>query len=101
MAEASIEPGKQGELLFAGQLSFHTVPALWQTCRKYMQGASINTINLEKVTNSDSAGLALVIACIREAAQKNSQPLRLINMPEQMHTIARISELDEIFGLKL
>ena len=100
MAEASIEPGKQGELMFAGQLSFQTVPDLWQTCRQFMQEASINTINLEKVTTSDSAGLALVIACIREAAQKNSKPLQLINMPEQMHTIARISELDEIFGLK-
>ncbi|MEE9343842.1 MAG: STAS domain-containing protein [Gammaproteobacteria bacterium] len=98
MSNATATLGSDGKLILQGRLSFSSVPALWNSCRKLLDSASPDAIDLAQVTQSDSAGLALLIACTRHAS-KQSRVLRFLNMPEQMHEIARVSNLDDILKL--
>lgn len=99
MSDASASIDADGKLALRGKLSFSSVPALWEDCRKHLNVSDPDMVDLSQVTQSDSAGLALLIACIRYAKKKNRE-LHFLNMPEQMHEIARVSSLDDILNLK-
>jgi phospholipid transport system transporter-binding protein len=51
------------------------------------------------VERSDSAGLALLVECLRQAHQ-SGKSLRFFNIPAQMLAIARVSSLDQVLPLQ-
>lgn len=56
-------------------------------------------IDLQHVTQADSAGLALLLDWMR-TAQKAKKPISFKHLPEQMNAIAKASGLDELLPLK-
>lgn len=98
MNAARLDPGAEGRFRLSGALSFHTVPDLWQQTRGLFNGCPALTIDLSGVERSDSAGLALLVEWMREAARCGAE-LRFVNMPAQMLAIARVSSLDRILPL--
>ena len=56
-------------------------------------------IDLSHVERSDSAGLALLVECLRHARQ-SGKTIRFFNIPAQMLAIARVSGLDEVLPLQ-
>jgi phospholipid transport system transporter-binding protein len=98
VAQASISEDSNGRLAFEGDLSFASVPGLWRDWRRIASGRTGLDIELSGVRRSDSAGLALLVECLREARQSGAK-VRLFNIPEQMLAIARVSGLETVLPL--
>jgi phospholipid transport system transporter-binding protein len=86
-----------GQIQLTGVLDYDTVPALWSQYRTQLTDLPVWEINLANVERSNSAGLALLITWLREARQQE-KPIRLLNIPEQMLQIARVSDLEEMLS---
>lgn len=98
MNAARLDPDATGRFRLSGELGFHTVPELWQQTRTLFHDCRSLTIDLSGVERSDSAGLALLVEWMREAARCGAE-LHFVNMPPQMLAIARVSSLDRILPL--
>ena len=97
--KTDIQKGKDGRLAISGDLSFDSVAALWQRCRVQFADHQVLDIDLSAVQRSDSAGVALLVACMRQAHQ-SGKTVRFFNMPEQMLALARVSSLDQVLPLQ-
>ena len=99
MSKASIQIGNDGRLQIHGDLNFDSVPLLWhQCCARFSEHNELD-IDLSQVERSDSAGLALLVECLRWA-NENGKTLRFFNIPAQMLAIARVSSLDQVLPLQ-
>jgi len=99
MPNASIQVGENDRLEIHGDLNFDSVPGLWAHCCARFSGRNDLDIDLSQVERSDSAGLALLVECLRQAHQ-SGKTLRFFNIPAQMLAIARVSSLDQILPLQ-
>jgi phospholipid transport system transporter-binding protein len=99
MSKASIQEGKTGRLEIHGDLSFDSVPGLWDHCCARFSERNALDIDLSQVERSDSAGLALLVECLRQA-NRSGKKLRFFNIPAQMLAIARVSSLDQVLPLQ-
>ena len=82
-----------------GELSFTTAAELLQSMLdQFPSIGSEVQIDLEGVTRSDSAGLALLVEWLR-LAQEQGIILQFHNLPSQLREIARISDLLPILPL--
>ncbi len=97
---ARLEKTALGHYQLSGDLSFHSVPELWQKNKTvlFKDDNSDLDINLAGLERSDSSGLAILVEWFREAEQQNRK-INFINIPQQMYDIARVSGLDEILPL--
>jgi len=93
--ECRFETLGPGRYLVTGELGFDTVPSIWQQSRSELGGSDTAQIDLGQVTNVDSAGLALVIEWIGWARERGKR-LVLLNLPDKLLALARISDLDEL-----
>ncbi len=99
MLNADIQQGKDGRLEISGDLNFDSVAALWERCRAQSGECEVLNVDLGAVRRSDSAGVALLVACMRLARQSGKK-VRFFNMPEQMLALARVSSLDQVLPLQ-
>ena len=83
----------------SGSLNFYTVPALENALDELLSENQPITIDLSRVSRSDSAGLALMIEWLKRATQANVE-LTLLNLPAQMQNITRVSNLAGILPLQ-
>lgn len=96
MSGARLEKGAlEGQFRAVGELSFETVPALLQQSQPLFASCPQLQIDLSGVSRADSAGLALLIEWVRRARALD-QEVSLLNMPEQMRDIVRVSGLDNV-----
>jgi phospholipid transport system transporter-binding protein len=89
---------EDGCFILNGVLDFQTVPVIRQQGLDLFSEAPSLVLDLQGVSRSDSAGLALLIEWMRFARSQN-KPISFINMPTQMLAIARVSSLDSILPL--
>ena len=76
-----------------------TVPAVWRSANTLLQGASQDLlIDLQQVTHTDSAGLALLLEWMTLARDKQLQ-IHFRNLPAQLWEIAKVSDLEDILPL--
>jgi phospholipid transport system transporter-binding protein len=99
MSEIRIELQSDGRYLLLGELSFKTVPAISANFAKVVNNADKMVFDLQGVTRTDSAGLALLIEWMRSARHHQKQ-IVFKNMPAQMLAVAKVSELDEILPME-
>lgn len=92
---------KKDHYVLAGSLNTYTVPRLWQFSQDILKKdkTSLILFNLENVTQSDSSGVALLIAWKRLLKHRN-QKVRFIALPTQMLAIIRVSDLEKILAIK-
>lgn len=97
---AQLEKTAPGHYQLTGDLSFDSVPELWEQNKAILfeDDSSTLDINLSRLERSDSSGLAILLEWYREAEQSNKK-ITFINIPQQMYDIARVSGLDEILPL--
>lgn len=103
MNEARIEVNADGTIAVIGELSHQSVPALLKKSNSILfENKSGNNgalaIDLNAVTRSDSAGVALLIEWIRQA-RKSNKGIRFKNIPKQMHEIAVVSGVDKMLAM--
>lgn len=97
--QADIQQGDNGRLAISGDLNFDSVAELWRNCRDRFSDCEVLDIELGGVRRSDSAGVALLVACLRQA-QQSGKTVRFFNMPAQMLALARVSSLDQVLPLQ-
>jgi phospholipid transport system transporter-binding protein len=98
MAEARISDNGKGRLAIHGELNFASVPGVWAQWQALGQARAGMDIDLSDVQRSDSAGLALLVECLRQA-QQTGKSIRFFNIPTQMLAMARVSSLDQVLPL--
>ena len=97
--QADIQQGNNGRLAISGDLNFDSVADLWRNCHDRFSDREVLDIDLGGVQRSDSAGVALLVACLRQA-HHSGKTVRFFNMPAQMLTLARVSSLDQMLPLQ-
>ncbi len=98
MSGAAIRRGADNRLEVEGELDFTTVIGLLADARPLLDAGSDVRIDLQGITRSDSAGLALLIEWMR-TAQRLGKAIQFLNIPAQMLAIARVSSLDQVLPL--
>lgn len=94
-----IETAHNSNLIITDEMTVKTVARLWQSSQHYFKNfASVLKIDLAKVPHSDSAGVALLIAWTRLSHKKN-KALQIINVPEQMQAIIKVSGLENLLPI--
>jgi phospholipid transport system transporter-binding protein len=94
MPAFAIERTAPGRLEASGVLGFETAADALKSGLKLIDGGSC-TIDLGKVTESDSAGLAVLIEWL-SAARVRGAKLAYEKVPDQILAIARISDVDDL-----
>ena len=78
-------------------MTFNSVVGLWRDARTLFADEARVEVDLDEVTHTDSAGLALLVEWLREAKGRQAT-VSFHNLPEQMLAIARTSNLEQILG---
>lgn len=81
----------------SGALDLASVPRAFETVRSALTDGGALVLDLADVDRTDSAALALLVACLREAAGRDAQ-LRFRHLPADLLKIARVTGLDEVLA---
>ena len=86
-----------GRLGIRGDLSFASVPDLWQQSKRLFTIIDQDHLELDltEIRKVDSAGLALLVAWARWA-HIQTKSLRFHNIPAQLQTLARANNLNTL-----
>lgn len=82
-----------GHFAVDGDLTFLTIDKDTVKSLDFLSSAREISVDLSRVSNTDSAGLALMIEWIRYARSKRT-PLRFKKIPKQLLNLAKLSGLD-------
>ena len=100
--KAGIQSCGEGLFLLSGELSFSSVPGLLQEGERLLPGtreaAGNVTMDLQGVSRTDSAGLALLVEWTRDVRAQGIE-ITFLNIPAQMVALARLSGLEEVLSL--
>jgi phospholipid transport system transporter-binding protein len=94
-AKTQLESQGEGRFRVGGVLDATTATRLLEEARIRFSGAPQVVIDFSGVTQSDSAGLALLLEWLRRARKENQQ-IRFEQVPQQIVALARISEVDDL-----
>jgi phospholipid transport system transporter-binding protein len=83
-----------GHFIIDGDLTFSTIDKRTVKSFTFLKTAKHISIDLSRVSSTDSAGLALMIEWIKYARDHKIQ-LRFENIPEQLLNLARLSGFDK------
>jgi len=86
---------KNNCLALSGPLDFDTVMDLWRSSLPLLAERSELTFDLSSVSNSNSAGLALLLEWVKYAKNSNKR-IHFKNIPSQLLSIAAVSGIDKI-----
>ncbi|MDH3343373.1 MAG: STAS domain-containing protein [Gammaproteobacteria bacterium] len=81
----------------SGVLSFETVPALMKQAEQMFRNQSVVSVDLADVTDSNSAGLALLLEMVRVIKLQNKK-INFKNLPEQICIVANAYGIDGELG---
>jgi phospholipid transport system transporter-binding protein len=81
----------------SGDLTRETVPALWNLLQAWQPKGDELEISLEQVNRVDSAGMVMLIHLI-ERAKTASCHIMLSFVPEQMHTLFQLSNIEDMMS---
>ncbi len=83
----------------SGELTLETARDVKEDTDKRFADATVMNIDLSMVSRADSAGLALLVAWMRQA-KASDKAISFYHVPAQMLAIANASGLDAILPIK-
>ncbi len=92
---ACFEALTDGRARLEGVLHFDTVASLLPIGEQAIEAGRATLIDLKDVTQSDSAGLALLIEWL-SVAKAAQQPLHYENVPAQVRELAHLSDIEDL-----
>ena len=98
MPEAGFTDRGNGDWQLEGELDYYTVPDVLARSARRVAGEGAIRVDLKGVTRADSAGLALLLAWLRDA-ERAGRSISFVNVPAQLQSIARVCGLEEILPL--
>ena len=90
--------GSTGRFRIRGVLDFDSVSTLNERSRELFLNYRDIIIDLSGVTYVNSAGLVLLLEWKRQTMMEKKS-LQLLNVPQKLHNIARISEIETILSI--
>ncbi len=90
--------GSTGKFRIKGVLNFDSVSTLNQHARELFRDFSEISIDLSSVSYVNSAALVLLLEWKRQALLEG-KTLQLLNVPQKLQNIARISEIEKILSI--
>lgn len=94
MSRLNIIKESAGRFVIDGDLTFATIDKQTLKSFSFLKAAKEITIDLSRVSSTDSAGLALMIEWIKYSRQNRTQ-LSFKNIPEQLLNLAKLSGFDQ------
>lgn len=94
MSKLNIIDQGSGTYIIDGDLTFASIDKQTLKSFAFLTSAKEISIDLSKVNNTDSAGLALMIEWIKYSRQHRLH-LSFKNIPEQLITLAKLSGFDK------
>lgn len=98
MTRAALQALGAGRFSVSGSLDAVSVIDIFEASEKQFAGVSQIEIELGGVTDADSSGLALLLEWLR-LARIRDQSIRFRDLPPQISALARISEVEDLFGV--
>jgi ABC-type transporter Mla MlaB component len=99
--EAQLAVSDQSHWCLSGEMTFVTAQTLIEMLQSKLNEAfSLDgnlSIDLSRVTHTDSAALAIIFECLRIAKQHNKK-LYFTHLPKQLQEIIRISSTEFLFS---
>ncbi|MGI9246360.1 MAG: STAS domain-containing protein [Steroidobacteraceae bacterium] len=95
MSAFGIQQTAPGRLEASGAMSFDTAAQALQAGLALIPRGQECTIELSRVTEADSAGLAVLVEWLATARNRQSS-IRYEGIPAQILAFARISDLDQL-----
>jgi phospholipid transport system transporter-binding protein len=96
-APVQVDEGTPGSVRVSGALTFANAASALDTLTAAVARDGRHTLDLAGVTRADSAGLACVLAVLAAAAQQGRK-LSVRNMPEGMHLLASVCEVEGLMA---
>lgn len=96
MAQVQWRDEQQHFASIIGQLTRDTVPELWKTLQSWQPSSEHFEVNLKQLDRVDSAGMVMLIHLLEHAKTQNCH-IMLTFMPDQLKTLFKLSNIDEIF----
>ncbi|MFC1689516.1 lipid asymmetry maintenance protein MlaB [Pseudomonadota bacterium] len=93
----SIDEGEDGSAHLAGELTFESVPGLYQRSQAVMSRQP-NSVDMSDVTTVDSAGLALLLEW-QASLQDASERLKFTNAPSSLMSLASLCEATGLLNI--
>lgn len=94
MSRLNIIKESAGQFIIDGDLTFATIDKQTLKSFSFLKEAKEISIDLSRVSNTDSAGLALMIEWIRYSRHNRTQ-IAFKNIPEQLLNLAKLSGFDQ------
>ena len=98
MSEVVLNKLSDDKFSIKGVLMMNTVMSVLNELTSKLNSQSEISIDFSKVENSDSAAVALIIAWLAKAKQRNIK-IHLLHLPQQILDIAKASDLLEILPI--
>ena len=97
MTGFTIEQAAEREYRIGGDLVFATAKEILAAGEKLLENTSVVTFDLEGVSHTDSAGLAVLLEWMA-IGRGSGADIRYRNLPESMLEIARMSNALSLLG---
>jgi len=94
VSQLNIIKESTGHFVIDGDLTFATIDKQTFKSFSFLKAAKEITIDLSRVSSTDSAGLALMIEWIKYSRQNRTQ-IAFKNIPEQLLNLAKLSGFDQ------
>lgn len=98
MSEVLLNKLSDDKFSIKGVLMMNTVMSVLNELTSKLNSQSEISIDFSEVENSDSAAVALIIAWLAKAKQRNIK-IHLLHLPQQILDIAKASDLLEILPI--
>lgn len=94
MAEIHFQDNR---FLIRGDLNFRNIMSVYNQSLPQLQQCPELIFDFSQLKSSDSSGLALIMEWIK-LCKRMKKPVKFINLPEEMVSIAKAAGMDELFG---
>jgi len=95
MAEFEISDNGEGNFRLNGKMTFQTADSVLRASERLFEEHTQIEMDLGGVTDTDSAGLALMLEWITWA-NHTVREIRFVNVPEKIDAIAKTTEVDHL-----
>ena len=95
MSEFTLEDLGEGRFALSGEMTFDTAERILKASEEPLEEHTQLSIDLSGISNSDSAGLALLLEWVTWA-NHTVREIRFSGMPERVMAIARTTEVEPL-----
>lgn len=97
MSDFTLEDLGDGRFSLSGELTFDTAEQILRASEEIFEAHTQLEVDLSKVTDSDSAGLALLLEWVTWA-NHSVREIRFTSIPERINAIARTTEVEHLLS---